>query len=331
MLHQIYYGSILSLFWFLHYFLPIKIFLFRISKAYFRIIVGLFIPFLFLIMVRDTLEILELKFEGDFILGFLFILFIAPFFIVKTWPLKPLRDPFLRKLILEFLSLHRVKFKEIYIIHDKEKKFFTAGIVGLIPPFRYLFFSNNLLEILEPEEILGVLAHEIGHIKKRHFFWLLLVLFNFPFFLLVSFIFIFYPLSYLIKFYNSLILEILIAFLFIILSLLYLRYVFAYFLRQFEREADLYSLYLLRDERPLIIALLKIGEATKQLYKKSWHHYGILERIEFLNKAKKEFPFLKNFTKKIKILLLIWIFINLAVIFFFRNSTFYFLKIFINF
>ncbi len=327
---QIYGGSILSFLWFLHYFIPIKIVCFQISTSYLRIIGGLIAPFLCLIIIKDTLEIFNLEFKGDFIISFLFIFLLAPLFIVKIWPLKPLKDPFLRKIILEFLFSQKIKFKEIYEIHEKEKKLYTAGIIGIFPPFRYLFFSKNLLEILTPEEILGVLAHEIGHLKRKHFFWLLLVILNFPFFLLLSLTLIFYPIFCLTKIFNFSFLEPLITFFFITLSFIYLRYIFAYFLRQFEREADLYSLYLLRDEKPLITALLKIGEVTKQLYKKSWHHYGILERIEFLKKAKKESLFLKNFTKKLKIFLIFWIFFNLFSVFLFQNWIFSFLINFFN-
>lgn len=318
-LHKIYYGSILNLLWFLHYFIPLKLLLFRISITYLRIILGLLSPFVFLIIIKDTLEFLNLKFEGDLVLGILFIFLIGPFLIIKLWPLTPLKNSYLKKLILEFLSWQNIKFREIFVILEREKKFYTAGIIGFLPPFRYLFFSKNLLEILNPEEIIGVLAHEIGHLKKKHFFWLFLVLFNFPLFLLTSLSLFLYFFSLFFNLYNFYILDIFIAFLLIILSYIYLRYIFAYFLREFEREADLYSLFLLKDEKPLINALLKIGEATKQLYKKSWHHYGILERIEFLQKAKTELLFLKNYTKNLKIFLFLWIFFNLSLIFWFKN------------
>ncbi|MCJ7833589.1 MAG: M48 family metalloprotease [Deltaproteobacteria bacterium] len=44
----------------------------------------------------------------------------------------------------------------------------TAGVMGLVKRFRYLLITPALLDLLEPEELMGVVAHEIGHIRKRH-------------------------------------------------------------------------------------------------------------------------------------------------------------------
>ena len=50
----------------------------------------------------------------------------------------------------------------------------TAGVMGLIKKFRYILVTNGLLQMLEPEEIDAVIAHEIGHIKKQHLLFYLL-------------------------------------------------------------------------------------------------------------------------------------------------------------
>ena len=44
----------------------------------------------------------------------------------------------------------------------------TAGVMGLIKRFRYLLITPALLDLLEPEELKGVVAHEIGHVRKKH-------------------------------------------------------------------------------------------------------------------------------------------------------------------
>ncbi len=44
----------------------------------------------------------------------------------------------------------------------------TAGVMGLVKRFRYLLITPALLDLLEPEELKGVVAHEIGHIRKKH-------------------------------------------------------------------------------------------------------------------------------------------------------------------
>ena len=45
----------------------------------------------------------------------------------------------------------------------------TAGVMGLMKKFRYILVTKALFHSLEPEEIDAVIAHEIGHIKKKHF------------------------------------------------------------------------------------------------------------------------------------------------------------------
>ena len=42
-----------------------------------------------------------------------------------------------------------------------------------MPPLRYVFITDALLNILEDDEVDAVFAHELGHAKHRHI-WLLL-------------------------------------------------------------------------------------------------------------------------------------------------------------
>ncbi len=55
-----------------------------------------------------------------------------------------------------------------------EGQMLTAGVMGLIKRFRYLLITPSLLQLLTPEELKGVVAHEIGHIRKNHMFFYLL-------------------------------------------------------------------------------------------------------------------------------------------------------------
>ena len=50
----------------------------------------------------------------------------------------------------------------------------TAGVMGLISRFRYILITNALFQVLNADEIDAVIAHEIGHIKKRHLLFYLL-------------------------------------------------------------------------------------------------------------------------------------------------------------
>ena len=325
-LDKIYFSSLIGILWFLHYMFLVRFLLLRFTLNYLKILLGIILPVLLLVIFQDIFNIFNLNFEGEFFLFLFIIIIISPFLIIKIWPVKPLDNLALREIILNFLKKNKVKISEIYVLDDLGKKLYTAGIIGFLPPFKYLFFSKPLLSILSPEEILGVVAHEIGHLKKRHNFWLLLLLLNLPLFLLTLLI-----LSFLIAYYFSpqlidiiknkktlpVSLEISLGIGLIFLAFIYIRYIFSFFLRQFEREADFLSAIILKSPQPIISALFKIGEVTGQLYRKSWHHYGIFERIEFLKNALINEEIFNKIQKKflrIRIILLLWIILNLALI-----------------
>jgi tetratricopeptide (TPR) repeat protein len=72
----------------------------------------------------------------------------------------------------------------------------------------------------------------------------------------------------------------------LVLLVLYFRFFFGYFIRNFERQADLYCFhsgvspyYLLSSFRKLAA---HIGDDAK---KPNWHHYNIPQRIEFIEKC----------------------------------------------
>jgi len=182
----------------LHYMFLVRFLLLRLTLNYLKILLGIILPVLLLVIFQDIFSIFNLNFEGEFFLFLIFIIIFSPFLIIKIWPVNPLDDLALREIILNFLKKNKVKINEIYVLGNLGKKLYTAGIIGFLPPFKYLFFSKPLLSILSPEEILGVVAHEIGHLKKRHNFWLLLLLLNLPLFLLTFLI-----LSFLIAYYFS--------------------------------------------------------------------------------------------------------------------------------
>ncbi len=152
----------------------------------------------------------------------------------------------------------------------------TAGVMGLIKKFRYILVTKALLQLLAPEEIDTVIAHEIGHIKKKH---LLFYLFFFAGYILFS-VSVYQILDYL-TFYAVILAnaspKILFSFLnsastfnsirylllLIITLLLYFRYIFGYFMRNFERQADTFVFSLFASAWPLISTFTKIARIQR--------------------------------------------------------------------
>ena len=70
----------------------------------------------------------------------------------------------------------------------------------------------------------------------------------------------------------------------ILLSIfVYFRYVIGFFMRNFERQADLHSALTMETPRPVISSLEKIALLSgKSRSLPSWHHFSIKERVDYL-------------------------------------------------
>jgi hypothetical protein len=171
----------------------------------------------------------------------------------------------------------------------------TAGIIGILPKWRYILITRGLLGLLNFDELKAVVAHEIGHVRRHH------MLFYLAFFLCYSVLaYALNDLVLLIVLRNPIVLEwalssetmnaTLLSALYslpmVFILVVYFRYIFGFFLRNSERQADLYALQLIGHPYPLVSSLRKIAFHSGQSEDlPSWHHYSIGQRIEFLLKA----------------------------------------------
>jgi STE24 endopeptidase len=342
-----YFGLIPPLLLFFHYYLPARILLYNLNLKYLRLLFALLSPLLLLYLLEETADYLSFDYPlrtGSFIL---LILVIAPALMVKVLPVYELSSPYLRNLIENFTSALKIKFRNILVLKPIGPRLYTAGVLGFFPPFRYLFFSEPLLMVLDEDEVLGVIAHEVAHLRNHHGLWLFLLLFSFTLYLLNSLFLFLLPFALMFEdvdafseFFetNKEILEIILSFYLMIFAFFFFRYIFAYFLRSLEREADMFACYYLGSEVPLVKALYKVGEATGQLFEKSWHHYGLYERISFLRKMFSQEGLSKEFfvkkKRRIRWLILFWLLLNLflGLIFQYLGAPFFerLLKFFLN-
>jgi len=49
----------------------------------------------------------------------------------------------------------------------------NGAVIGLLAPLRYVLLTDALLESLPTVQVEAVLAHEVGHVRRRHMPWLL--------------------------------------------------------------------------------------------------------------------------------------------------------------
>lgn len=264
------------------------------------------IPWLMLSLVSDL--ILALPFQmpkqlmsttaGEityFLLFLIFMALFAPAIIQRFWRCKPLQNGPHRTQIEALCRHARLQYKDILLWPIFEGRMITAGVMGLIRRFRYILVTRSLLQRLTPYEIEAVIAHEIGHVKKYH---LLFYLVFFVGYMLVSYA-LFDLIVYAMIYFNPMltwmyrigldqdtVLPALFSLLIIAAFLLYFRYIFGYFMRNFERQADIYVFDLLGSAAPLITTLEKIALASGEPDDKpNWHHFSIRERIDYLKQC----------------------------------------------
>ncbi|MBN1932457.1 MAG: M48 family metalloprotease [Desulfobacterales bacterium] len=251
--------------------------------------------------------------EGEIIYFLVFLFAVAifgPALIQKFWRCKPLEKGNERLQIEHLCTKAGLKYANILYWPIFGGKMITAGVMGMIKKFRYILVTHALLHFLEPEEIDAVIAHEIGHIKKKHllfylFFFVGYMLLSYATFDLIIFSIIYTnPLYYLVA-ATGLDQTILVSAFFsvasIIIFFLYFRYIFGYFMRNFERQADTYVYTLFESGKALISTLEKIAATSGQRPDKpNWHHFSIKERIEYLKKCEKDKSWISRQDRKIK-------------------------------
>lgn len=236
--------------------------------------------------------------EGEVAYFMIFLVIVAvmgPLLIQKFWGCRPLEQGLHRSRIENLCQSVNLGYRNILHWPIFEGRIITAGVMGLVKRFRYILVTRALLNLLDPHEVDAVIAHEIGHVKKRH---LLFYLFFFVGYMIISFSFldlIVYAMIYfdpLIKAFNRLgfnpvtVTSLIFSLVIITTFLIYFRFIFGFFMRNFERQADAYVYTIFDTATSLISTLKKISITGKQSPDKpNWHHFSITKRIDFLEKC----------------------------------------------
>jgi Zn-dependent protease with chaperone function len=249
--------------------------------------------------------------EVTYFLIFLFAVAVAgPAMIQKFWRCKPLESGEHRTRIEDLCRKAGLAYADILYWPIFGGKMITAGVMGLIKKFRYILVTPSLLRLLEPEEIDAVIAHEIGHVKKKHLLFYLMffvgyMLLSYVVFDLILFGIIYAePVYWLINktgFDQTTIFSALFSLVIIAVFFIYFRFIFGFFMRNFERQADTYVFSLFDSAKPLISTLQKIATTSGQSADRpNWHHFSIRERIDYLTKCENDGEWISIHNRKVK-------------------------------
>jgi STE24 endopeptidase len=88
---------------------------------------------------------------------------------------EPLQDGPLRTSIEAFAKKTGFKLKNIFIINGSKRSTKANAYFSGFGPKKRIVLYDTLLKEFSEEEIVAVLAHEIGHYKKKHVLWNLLM------------------------------------------------------------------------------------------------------------------------------------------------------------
>jgi len=293
------------------------------------------LPYLVLSAVFDLLALLPWPgFQaaltsswGDLLLFGVFVCFLALFFppLVRwLWGCKPIPAGPLRTHIETFCRAQGFS-SEILYWPLFEGQVLTAAVMGIVPRFRYLMLTPALAATLGADELDSVLAHEIGHVKKLHLVLYILLFLGFsllagklveplPYLLLGSGIF--YRLLALFQIGPDTLLAICGGVFLLAFMLIYFRFIFGYFIRNFERQADLYVFTAQGTGRPLVRSFEKIAELSgNNRDEKNWHHFGIGERIDFLERCEQDRSLIKRQNRKVYISLAVYFLVIATLMF----------------
>ena len=279
------------------------------------------LPWLILSGLADLIKALPFEWPARFLettegevtyfLIFLFaVAIVGPAMIQKFWRCKPLESGEHRQRIENLCQKAGISYADILYWPIFGGKMITAGVMGLLRKFRYILVTPSLLRLLEPEEIDAVIAHEIGHVKRKHLVFYLMFFVGYMLISYVTFDMLLFGIIYADPVYwfinktgfnQTTIFSTLFSLVIIIVFLIYFRFVFGYYMRNFERQADIYVYTLFDSAKPLISTLEKIVITSGQSADRpNWHHFSIRERIDYLQNCEADSRWISRHNRKVK-------------------------------
>ena len=283
--------------------------------------VPILLPWLLLSGIADIINVLPFKLpkqmlattEGQVLYFLVFLVAVAmigPLMIQKFWRCKPLEAGNVRTRIENVCRQAGMEYANILYWPIFGGRMITAGVMGLVKKFRYILVTGAFIRFLEPDEIDAVIAHEVGHIKKNHLLFYLVFFVGYMLVSYATFDLLIYGVLYAEPLYGFIgriglnqttLTSSIFSIVIIVIFLVYFRFIFGYFMRNFERQADTYVYSLFDSAKPLISTLEKIALTSGQPPDRpNWHHFSITKRIDYLKKCETDKSWIGRHDWKIK-------------------------------
>ncbi len=290
--------------------------------------VPVLLPWLVLSAITDLINALPFEWlknqlattTGSVVYFMFFLVIVAvigPAMIQKFWRCRPLEDSTMRQRIEALCKKANLEYANILYWPIFGGRMITAGVMGLIKKFRYILVTSALLGSLQPAEIDAVIAHEIGHVKRYHLVFYLVFFAGFMVLTYATYDLIFYTVIYtepMFQFFSRFgfnpvtLTSVFLSVSMVVIFLVYFRFIFGYFMRNFERQADGYVYTLFDTAQPLISTLEKIAYTSGQSPDRpNWHHFSISERISHLARCEIDRSTIDRHDRKVRNSILVFV------------------------
>jgi STE24 endopeptidase len=236
---------------------------------------------------------------GFFLVFSLFMMYISPYVIEPLFnKFTPLEEQVLVEQIKHMLHKVSITVSRVFRMDASKRSRHTNAYFSGIGGVKRIILYDTLLEIMNHDEILAVLAHEAGHWKRRHILKMIIATEFLSFCLLygVSRIFQTDLLTDLFHIQNGTFFAkiVIIGFLGGIVSLLFIPFSSS-ISRRFEREADRFAYSLSGNNESMISALIKLSKDNLSnlhphpLYAAFYYsHPPMVQRIEHIRNLKRD-------------------------------------------
>jgi len=228
-----------------------------------------------------------------FILFEIMLLWLYPVLIAPLFnKYEPIKDELLKEKITALLDKVGLKAKGIYQVDAGKRSRHTNAYFTGIGKSKRIVLYDTLLASHSPEEIIAVLAHEIGHWKKKHIIKQLFFMIGVSLVLLyLVYLVVGSPVLYsAFRIHHA---PVYVGLFLVSLYLSALRFflspVTAAVMRRYEREADRMAFELTGNSQPMINALKRLAKDNLSnlhphpFYVRFYYsHPPLIERIEFL-------------------------------------------------
>jgi STE24 endopeptidase len=236
---------------------------------------------------------------GFFLVFSLFMMYISPYVIEPLFnKFTPLEEQVLVEQIKHMLHKVSITVSRVFRMDASKRSRHTNAYFSGIGRVKRIILYDTLLEIMNHDEILAVLAHEAGHWKRKHILKMIIATELLSFFILygVSRIFQTGLLTDLFHIQTGTFFAkiVIIGFLGGIVSLLFIPFSSS-ISRRFEREADRFAFSLSGNNESMISALIKLSKDNLSnlhphpLYAAFYYsHPPMVQRIEQIRNLKRD-------------------------------------------